>query len=60
MGVYLASVRLADGRVVEPVVVNSRPHFIGLAVSPALDLEPIDFHTDDVSGITDASQWDAW
>lgn len=60
MGVYLASVRLADGSVVEPVAINSRPDFIGLAVSPALDLEPIDFRTDDVSEITDASQWERW
>lgn len=60
MGVYLASVRLSDGRVVEPVVINSRPHFIGRAVSSALDLEPINFQTDDVSEITDASRWDAW
>ena len=60
MGVFLASVTLEDGRVVEPVVVNSRPHFVGLAVSPALDMEPIDFRTEDVSSITDASLWDAW
>ncbi len=60
MGVYLASVTLRDGRVVSPVVINSRPNFIGLAVSPALDLEPIDFVTEDVSELHDASEWDTW
>jgi hypothetical protein len=60
LGVYLVSVRLKGGRTVEPVVVNARPHFIGLAVSPALDLEPIDFQTEDVVDIVDASNWDSW
>ena len=60
MGVYLASVLLQDGRVVEPVVINSRPHFIGRAISRHLLLEPLDFGTEEVADLTDASEWDAW
>jgi hypothetical protein len=60
MGVFLASVVLRDGRVAEPVVINSRPHFIGLATSSHLDMVAVDFETDDVVGIKDASHWDHW
>jgi len=56
----MASVRLHDGRVVEPVVINSRPHFIGRAISRHLLLEPLDFGTEEVADLTDASEWDAW
>lgn len=60
MGVYLASVRLHDGRVVEPVVINARPHLIGRAISRDLSLEAVKFDTDEVADLTDASDWDAW
>ena len=60
MGVYLASVRLYDGSVVEPVVINARPHFIGRAISRDLSLEAVEFDTDEVADLTDASDWDAW
>jgi hypothetical protein len=60
MGVYLASVRLHDGQVVEPVAINGRPNFIGRATTPALDLDPIYFDTEDVADLFDASGWDAW
>lgn len=60
MGVYLASVTLADGRLVEPVVINSRPDFIGRATSPSLKMEPVEFGSDDVVDLVDASDWDRW
>ena|GEM_PF-4008791 len=59
MGVYLSSVRLHDGRVVEPVVINRRPHFTGRAISRDLPLEPLGFGTEEVPDLTDASEWDA-
>jgi hypothetical protein len=60
MGVYLASVRLYDGRVVEPVVINARSHFVGRAISRDLSLEAVEFDTDEVADLTDASDWNAW
>ena len=60
MGVYLASVRLADGTLIEPVVINSRPNFIGRAVSPRLDMEPVGFDSEDVVDLVDASDWNRW
>ena len=60
IGVYLASVRLHDGRIVEPVVINARLHFIGRAISPDLALEPVEFDRREVADLTDASGWDAW
>jgi len=41
-------------------VINSRPHFIGRAISRDLLLEPLDFGTEEVADLTDASEWDAW
>jgi hypothetical protein len=61
MGVYLVSVLLRDGRTVGPVVVNARPHFIGVAVAPDLaDLLPVPFGTSDVADVSDASAWYGW
>lgn len=56
MGVFLASVRLRDGRTVEPVIVNARPAFLGLAQAPDLaSWEPLGFAPDDVVDLADAS-----
>ena len=61
MGVHLVSVLLHNGHIVEPVVVNARPNFIGIAVSPDLaNLLPVPFETTDVSDVFDASSWDRW
>ncbi len=61
MGVYLASVLLRNGDIVEPVVVNARPNFIGIAVAPDLAyLLPVPFGTQDVADVSDASSWDRW
>ena len=61
MGVYLVSVVLRNGHIVEPVVVNARPNFIGIAVAPDLaNLLPVPFGTRDVADVSDASSWDHW
>ncbi len=58
MGVSLAVVILVDGTRVEPVIVNQRPAFLGVARAANLDAwDPPPFTADEIADVADASRF---